>query len=284
MHDSDLQDPVPATGRGPGEPDAFMLRQAEAERRAASKRNWIIVAISLVVLAGSVAAVVFMPGYTGLYVANFGAFALLILPLLTLTDGKVAERPRPDTALEPARAIGSEVVSWGHSRHAHNVRVIAEVFNGPGPDLGLVHGYRDMEVDGGCHVTPGTLLGIRRHPSMKHLVWLEKSADPRQLAILALEERAARGLIDEASLLVVREGELTAATVTALRASEARIGPFCAMTIELRHADGTTGTAKGYFLPEDTALMPTGSQVMVFRAVDRSLPVRTVVALGLPAA
>lgn len=249
---------------GAGEPDAFMRAQhAQLRRQVDRGLRVALVALAVVVLAAVVALVCAPSAWYG------------ILPIaLTLACGAASfalvsedepERPEPDTPLGVARAVGSEIVSWGNPPRSdwHTVRVIGELLGDEGQAGPLVHGYRQMPASGGCHVTPGTAFGFRRYPTMEHLVWLEPDPDRVELAARDAAAQAELGLVDAVVAERIRSGTRALATILAVRPGGARAGPRWRIELDLRLADGRPGTATGYHLPEELALLAPGEHVDV---------------------
>jgi|GEM_PF-6112154 len=232
-----------------GPPDEFLLDSRARYRRQMSVR--LRCAVILVILGVSVTV-------AGLVLLHWSLWALVTIPAVALVaaaplmaDEDPGARPRPSTALEVGCVVGVETTSWGNaSDDQHTVRILLTPLGGGAADL--IHGYLDHPASSPCPVSPGMLIGFRRHPTVRHLVWLESGLSPR--ALLGL--RTGRD---------VRPGSSISATVRDLTIGEESSGTWWRTTITVRTDDGTELSDVAYRLPEELARYQPGRQVQVVR-------------------
>ncbi|MFF2655563.1 hypothetical protein [Streptomyces sp. NPDC058045] len=167
-----------------GPPDAFLLAHYRRIRRRRKTRLLISAPLGCLSVPAAI-VLMFVTGLPWPWIAAGLLATLTALGLLNMTSVRIPERPRPDTELEAAVVVGVEITTWSSAGdQTHTARVIGRPL---GSATGqLVHGYREFRSDRGCPVRPGMLFGFRRHPTMRHLVWIEKRQQP--LPLLALRD------------------------------------------------------------------------------------------------
>ncbi|MFF9347225.1 hypothetical protein [Streptomyces sp. NPDC014734] len=178
---------------------------------------------------------------------------LILLGCANFVSDDEVERPRPDTVLEVACVVGVEITSWARADPGgvHRVRVIARPLASEAGQL--VHGYRTFRADRGCRIAPGMLFGFRRHPAMKHLVWIEPHHDP--LALLHHREGT-----DPAPSTRPED-----ATIESVAVTDEHDGDRWQTTIKIRTDDGTRLTETSYRLPEELGKFEPGHRVQIIR-------------------
>jgi len=177
---------------------------------------------------------------------------LMFLSAAGFVSTESPERSCPDTELEAAVVVGVEITSWGRadSDGVHTARVIGRPLGSA--TGGLVHGYRSFNAERGCPVTPGMLTGFRRHPDMKHLVWVGPAHDP--LTLLGLREGR-----DLPSGVVIEDACVESVTI-----GNEQAGDWWATTVTVRHG-GALLTDTRPRLPEELARFAPGSPVRIIR-------------------
>jgi len=232
-----------------GPADAFMLRHAEQRRRRLRSRLRISVPLAvLTVPAAIVVGVVSGWPWAWIVVGELGA--LCLVGTINLTSDLEQQRPRPDTALEVGVVVGVEIISWGNADGStHTARVIARP---PGSTADqLVHGTRTFSAAKGCQIRPGMLLGFRRHPTMRHLVWTEPVQDPLTLF----------GIYDGRSW---ERADVLDAIVESVHIDAEPDGDWWPVTVTARHR-GELITDTRLRLPEELAQFEPGRRVEVAR-------------------
>lgn len=167
-----------------GPPDQFMLDvRTRAVRRLRLRRRLALAAVvpTIALTAWGMAQV---PDQR-LWILVSGIAVLLSLGLARIGWEQDPPRPRPGTELESAVVVGIEPTTWGKADpdgRTHWVRVIGRPL---GSSTGeLVHGPHTFDAEAGCTIRPGMLFGFRRHPAMRHLVWIEPRHSPHTLLTL----------------------------------------------------------------------------------------------------
>jgi len=159
------------------------------------------------------------------------------------------DRPVPDTPLEVGCVILSKVRGWDTESH---VSLVIEPLARPGT---LVHG--DVSVSGSVDKHTGTLVGFRRHPTKRHLVWIDRQAPLTESAV------AATAADPDAALRTLRHGtEDTARVVTVTVGAEQADGRWV-IHVDLESTSGRTGRAHCVLTPDRLVMVEPGTDVTV---------------------
>lgn len=168
------------------------------------------------------------------------------------------DRPMPDTPLEVGRVVSSRVVKLGSrvGDAVSRVKVIVEPFDGSGI---LVHGELDIPVAKRCDPPPGTVIGFRRHPTMRHLVRLEEEP-PRAAVTVAATVGDAR-----AAEQLMAEGEPDTAGVTGVTVGTGIPDGRWEVEVALTLSDGRPAEARCLIPPEMLVRVAPGTELSVVR-------------------
>lgn len=232
-----------------GPPDQFMLDvRARAVRRV---RLRLALAAVVPLIAGTAWGMAQAPGQR-LWILVSGLAVLLCLGLARLGWEPDSPRPRPDTDLEAAVVVGIEPTTWGKAEpdgRTHWARVIGRPLGSGTGDL--VHGPYTFDAEAGCTIRPGMLFGFRRHPTMRHLVWIEPRHDPLALGALrhgAGDAQPEPAVVESVSVDGPPDGDWWPTTVTVRAGRDGRL---------LRETLPR--------LPEELAAFETGQEVSILR-------------------
>ncbi|UED86634.1 hypothetical protein [Streptomyces profundus] len=238
------------TERDAGPPDAFMLALHERRRRRLRTRLRISVPLAaLTVLAGIVALSV--TDWPWLWIVASVLTVVTLVGCVNFVDELDPERPRPHTPREAAVVVGVEITTWSNAGNTtHTARVIGRPMGSTTDQL--VYGTREFDAEDGCHIRPGMLFAFRRHPTMRHLVWIEPHQDPR--VVLRLRDQRARG----------RAG-IVDAVVESVTVDGDPDGDWWPTTVLVSCADRRLSDTRSR-LPEELALLEPGTPVRVAHA------------------
>ncbi|WP_053204396.1 hypothetical protein [Jiangella muralis] len=209
-------------------PDQFMLDvRARAVRRVRLRRRLALAAV-IPTIAGTAWGMAQAPDQR-LWILVTGLAVLLGLGLARIGWEPDPPRPRPDTGLEGAVVVGIEPTTWGKADgdgRTHWVRVIGRPL-GSGTEH-LVHGPYTFDAEVGCTIRPGMLFGFRRHPTMRHLVWIEPRHSPDTLGALrrdatSPEARPEPAVVESVGVADTPDGDWWPTTVTVRAEQDGRL-------------------------------------------------------------
>lgn len=230
-----------------GPPDEHQLASRRQFRARLRARLLVAVPVAIVAMSAGIAGLVSL-GWPW-WVLPIATGVVAACGMLLVGDETEPERPRPDTPLEVGCVVGVEIRSWGGAVDGrHQLRIIARPLGSAADQL--VHGDRAVPVARAGSVRPGMLVGFRRHPTMRHLVWLEPAQDVETLVGL----RTGRD---------VRPGSARNATVESISVTDDCVGDWWKVRITLRAEDGRRLTDVTHRLPEELAGYAEGSTVRV---------------------
>ena len=238
------------SARDTGEPDAFMVAANARQVQRIRRRIRLAVPLELLTLVVTVAVLVLTDAHWSWVLFGTAATMTMIGALLVVADDD-AERPRPGTALEAAVVVGVEMADWRNASadDQHRVRVIARPVGSATTEL--VHGYHQLRGGDDWSTRPGTLVAIRRFPTMKHLVWLERRPNPMTLVRLREPIRGGSALED--------------ASVVSLRITGEYDGDWWPTEVTVRTADGLLLVSDCLRLPEELGPLEPGAAVRIVR-------------------
>ncbi|MFB7915499.1 hypothetical protein [Streptomyces sp. NPDC056061] len=263
-----------------GAPDAFM-RAAHARRlRQMRARRRITLPLAVLTILVTAIGLINLDWVWWMTLPS-GFCVLILLGCVNLVSDDETERPGPDTALEVACVVGVEITSWARadSGGIHHVRVIARPL---GSSTGqLVHGYRIFSAERGCRIAPGMLFGFRRHPTMKHLVWIEPQHDPltllhrREGTGAAPNTRPEDATVESVAVLASASASAPVPVAVpipipipipvAVAAADEHEGDWWKTRITVRTDDGTRLVETLDRLPEELGQFAHGQRVQVIR-------------------
>lgn len=235
-----------------GRPDQFMLDvRARAVRRVRLQRRLTLAAV-VPAVAATAWGMTQAPDQR-LWILLSGLAVLLGLGLARIGWEPDPPRPRPDTELEAAVVVGIEPTTWGKADgRTHWARVIGRPLGSGTGDL--VHGPYTFDAEVGCTIRPGMLFGFRRHPTMRHLVWIEPLHRPRALGALrhdaaSPDARPEPAVVESVSVASAPDGDWWPTTITVRAERDGRL---------LRETLAR--------LPEELATFETRREVSIVRA------------------
>ena len=238
-------------------PDAFAVAAHTRRLRTRRRRIRFAVVVTVLALAGCLLVVLAQPDLWEWALFGF----LLVAVTATLpahVDGRTPVRPRPDTPVEIGQVLGCEVDTWGGTAAGqfHRIRVFLQPCGGPGTLL-----WADIlkPADEVCDLPTGTVLAFRRHPTMRHMVWLaEDPPDDSATAIVFAADRAA-------TLRRLTEGTRDTARIAGVTVGDTGEDGRYRVDAVLALPDGTTGRTACLLLPEQLGCVAPGTEFEVYR-------------------
>ncbi|MCR1785508.1 hypothetical protein KVF89_23420 [Nocardioides carbamazepini] len=236
--------------RDTGEPDAFMKAVNARQLQRVRRRIRVALPLEVLTVVATVAILLLTDAHWSWVLFGAATATSLVGAVLVVSDDD-AERPRPGTDLEVAVVVGVEIADWGNAGadDQHRVRVIARPLGSATSEL--VHGDHRFRAGDGWSARPGTLIGIRRFPTMKHLVRLERCVDP--VALVRLREPVRGGSV------------LEDADVVSLRVTGEPDGDWWPTEVTVRTADRLLLVSECRRLPEELGPLEPGTAVRIVR-------------------
>ncbi|MFD0556225.1 hypothetical protein FB566_1462 [Stackebrandtia endophytica] len=185
----------------------------------------------------------------GMFVAMAALAVIILAGVCTFIPADFPpDRPVPDTPSEVGHVILSEVRAWDESR----VSLVIEPLARPGT---LVHG--DVSVSGSVDEYTGSLVGFRRHPTKRHLVWIDRQASLTESAV------AATAVDPDTARRMLRDGTGDGARVVALTVGTDRGDGRWEIHVDLQSPSGRTGRARCLLTADQLTMVEPGTDVSV---------------------
>lgn len=233
-----------------GGPDAYIREHWRQHRRQLKRAWWISVSLSVGVVGIAVVVFVGLGVPWWLFFIPGVVVTLLAIPLGSSFDPP--DRPRPESPREIAVVVGVTITSWGSpTDDQHTYRIIARPV-GSATDA-LVHCYSRFPTDTPCPVRAAMVIGFRRFPTMRHLVWLDDS--------LTRIDAARMRLGGQFSAAAIETGEVAQIEVLA----STPVGDWWLTRTTLCADDGSLPTENIHRLPEELAELEPGAIVQFVR-------------------